>query len=56
MTRVVLDSKLMYAAGRDAGNRSMRANNRTSWNNDDYLAAVAEFDRLAKIKAKELDQ
>jgi hypothetical protein len=35
-----------YAAGRDAGNRNMRRNGRTVWDEDDYAAAVAAMCRL----------
>jgi hypothetical protein len=35
-----------WAAATDAGNRSMRAGNRTAWNEDDYNAACEEFYRL----------
>jgi len=35
--------KIAMAAGQDAGNRSMRAAGRTSWNEDDYAAAAAVF-------------
>lgn len=38
---------LCYAAGRDAGNRSMRKAGRTAWNEDDYNAAAEVFARLA---------
>jgi hypothetical protein len=34
------------AAGRDAGNRSMRAAGRTSWNDDDWNAACDVTQRL----------
>ena len=49
MTRIVLDYKLIHAAGWDAGNRSMQANGRTSWNEDDWNAACAEFARLNRL-------
>lgn len=32
---------MMYAAGVDAGNRSMRANGRTAWSVEDFNAAAA---------------
>lgn len=31
---------IAYAAGRDAGNKSMRAGGRTEWNADDYNEAA----------------
>ena len=34
------------AAGRDAGNRSMRDAGRASWDETDYAAAEAMFDKL----------
>jgi hypothetical protein len=34
------------AAAKDAGNRSMRAAGRATWNRADYRAAVREYDRL----------
>jgi len=37
---------MCYAAGRDAGNRSMRKAGRTAWAQDDYNTACAEFERL----------
>lgn len=44
-----LTKAMVYAAGRDAGNRSMRAAGRTEWNEDDYNAAAAEFARLMRL-------
>jgi len=41
--------KLAYAAGRDAGNRSMRQGDRTKWNEDDWAAAKATFERLERL-------
>ncbi len=40
---------IMYAAGRDAGNRSMKAAGRTKWSRKDFNAAAAEFARLVKL-------
>ena len=37
---------IAFAAATDAGNRSMRAASRTSWNADDYQAACDCFERL----------
>lgn len=38
---------MVFAAGRDAGNRSMRKAGRKKWSKRDYGAAVAEYKRLA---------
>jgi hypothetical protein len=43
---VSLTRKIAWATATDAGNRSMRAGEREHWNEDDYNAAVAEFERL----------
>lgn len=40
---------MIRAAAQDAGNRSMRAAGRTAWNDDDWNAACAEFERLAAL-------
>ena len=40
---------MCYAAGRDAGNRSMRAGGRGVWNEEDVTAAMATFYRLAVV-------
>jgi hypothetical protein len=40
---------IAMAAGQDAGNRSMRASGRTSWNEDDWNAAAAETERLMAL-------
>jgi hypothetical protein len=37
------------AAGQDAGNRSMRAAGRASWNEDDWNAAVETMTRLMEL-------
>jgi hypothetical protein len=41
-----LTRKIAWAAALDAASRSMRNNLREAWNEDDYNACVAEFDRL----------
>ena len=41
-----LTPAIIRAAATDAGNRSMRKAGRTAWNEDDWNAAAAEFDRL----------
>jgi hypothetical protein len=44
--QMTLTRELVYAAGRDAGYRSMRAAGRTVWNEDDYNAAAETVHRL----------
>lgn len=44
--RPELDAQTLNAIGRDAGNKSMRAAGRTSWNEDDRDAA---HDAVAKL-------
>ncbi len=41
-----LTEDLARAASKDAGNMSMRNAGRKSWNEDDWNASVAEFERL----------
>lgn len=41
-----LTRPLAMAASMDAGDRHMKQHGRTFWNEDDYNAAWAEFDRL----------
>lgn len=41
--------KIAMAAGRDAGNRSMKAAGRTKWNKKDWSAACAETERLMAL-------
>lgn len=48
MKRIVMTEQLARAAATDAGNRSMRANGRERWNQDDFNAAASEFNRLWK--------
>jgi hypothetical protein len=38
--------QIAMAAGRDAGNRSMKAAGRSEWNEADWNAAAAETQRL----------
>jgi hypothetical protein len=45
----VADRKIAYAAGWDAGNRSMRAGGRTAWDEGDWDAACEVFDRLMDL-------
>ena len=46
MTRMTLTREIAWAASLDEGNRSMREAGRTAWSQQDYNAAVREFDRL----------
>ena len=44
-----ISRQIAYAAGRDAGNRSMRAAGRTEWNDDDWDAASEVTARLLAL-------
>lgn len=44
--KLVMTYDLAHRAGWDAGNRSMKTAGRTVWNEDDYNACWAEFNRL----------
>jgi len=44
--RIQMTEALARAASQDAGNRSMKKSNRTSWSREDYNEAVQEFNRL----------
>lgn len=46
MVRSLLTRSIVWAAARDCGNRSMKAGNRTAWNEDDYNTASSEATRL----------
>jgi len=46
MAHATLTPQIAYAAGQDAGNRSMRKAGRTKWNRTDYNAAAHETNRL----------
>lgn len=41
---------LAMAAGRDAGNRSMRAAGRTSWSREDWNAAAAVTRKMLGVE------
>lgn len=41
-----LTRPMCFAAGTDAGNRSMREGGRTTWSDADYAAAVQQTGRL----------
>lgn len=40
------DHRLAFAAGTDAGNRSMRKDGRTAWSHKDRLAAYAAYEKI----------
>ncbi len=46
MKPVTVTYEIAMAAGRDAGNRSMRAAGRAAWNEDDYDVAARLVARL----------
>ena len=46
---MTLDPCVAYAAGLDAGNRSMRAAGRTAWSEADHAAACRETRRLMAV-------
>jgi len=46
MAKVTMTYPLAMAAGRDAGNRSMRRAGRNQWDEDDWNAAAETFERL----------
>lgn len=49
MPHPTLTAATCYAAGRDAGNKAMRAAGRTAWNETDYEAACMETIRLLRV-------
>lgn len=53
MAYIKITHELAHAAGWDAANRSMRAAGRTQWNEDDYNAMAAEYERLIPAPKKE---
>jgi hypothetical protein len=46
LKRYIAPTEIANAAGRDAANRRMRAEGRTSWNEADYNVACAEYSRV----------
>lgn len=44
-----LTRNIAWAVATDTGNRSMRSSGRRTWNEEDYNAAVVEFERLWPI-------
>ena len=50
---IQLTPDLMYAAGKDAADRQMRAEGRTHWNEADYNLACETVSRLARCVATE---
>lgn len=49
--RITMTYGLAMAAAKDAANRSMRKAGRTKWNEDDWNAMCAEFERLWPVEA-----
>jgi hypothetical protein len=45
--------EIAHAAGWDVGNRNMRENGRTVWNQEDYDVCWAEFNRLMPLETTE---
>lgn len=52
MPSPVITREIAHAASWDAGNRSMRSAGRTAWSEDDYNAAVAEYNRLWPLEVE----
>lgn len=48
-----LTPKIIHSAATDAGNRNMRKNGRTIWDEDDFEAAARESERLYKLYDQE---
>jgi hypothetical protein len=48
MPRIVMTQELARAAATDEGNRHMRSEGRTKWNQDDFIAAASMFNKLWK--------
>lgn len=46
MRKLELTVDMIRMASMDAGNRSMRKAGRSAWNDDDFDAATAEWERL----------
>lgn len=53
MNRIKLTRDLCWAAGKDAGNASMRKGNRKEWNRKDLTVAFKEINRLLNILGKQ---
>lgn len=53
---ITLTRKLAWASSTDAGNRSMRKAGRDKWDQEDYNAAVDEFNRLWPIEREMEDR
>lgn len=52
MASPVMTRRLAYSIGIDAGNKSMRANGRASWNEDDFnIASTATTDAMRLVPA-----
>lgn len=48
--RTEKEIEIARAAARDGGNASMKKNNRNTWNQEDYNAAVKIFNTLSAMK------
>lgn len=48
--RVLMTYELAQAAAKDHANRHAKAAGRTRWNEDDYNALCAEFDKLYPLE------
>ena len=46
MSPVKLTEEIARVAARDAGNRSMRMAGRAAWNEEDFVVAAMEYERL----------
>ena len=51
--KLTLTKELIYAAGKDAADRQMRAAGRTTWNEQDYRLACTTLNLLALRVAPE---
>ena len=49
MAKQTVTYKIAMAAGQDAGNKSMKAAGRTSWNDDDWNVAAETTARLMAL-------
>jgi hypothetical protein len=56
MVKMKTTYELAMAAGRDAGNRSMREGRRTKWAVKDWNADCETFERLYGTKARQQDK
>lgn len=55
--KIEIDYKLAHSIAQDQGNRNMKANGRTSWNEEDWnIAAKTMNDLLDRRENHELDR